>query len=155
MRERMLPGFLDHGTVEKVSMVSHAPPRESERILNWQPAGPNPFYYRDDLVDLPRAMGVWIPISRWPYIYLPRALGVFAGSCLNAACCRGLGSSGRGHHGRLNSTRVEYSMKCWAELFSTVVLATLFGSWVQVIAFDWKMCVVLSHANYWLNGLGK
>jgi len=35
------------------------------------PTGPNPLYHRDDLVDRPRATGVWIPFSRWPYIYLP------------------------------------------------------------------------------------
>ena len=30
-------------------------------VLYWQPTGPNPLYHRDDQVDRPRAMGVWIP----------------------------------------------------------------------------------------------
>ena len=32
-----------------------------ERVIHWQPAGPNPLYHRNDLVDRPRAMGVCIP----------------------------------------------------------------------------------------------
>ena len=30
-----------------------------------------PVYHPDDLVDRPRAMGVWIPFFREPYTYLP------------------------------------------------------------------------------------
>jgi hypothetical protein len=30
----------------------------AERVLHGQPAGPNPLFHRDDLVDQPRAMGV-------------------------------------------------------------------------------------------------
>ena len=35
-----------------------------ERVLYGQPAGPDPLYHRDDEVDRPRAIGVWIPFSR-------------------------------------------------------------------------------------------
>jgi len=33
-------------------------PSVSERVLYWQPTGPNPLFHRDDEVDRPRAMGV-------------------------------------------------------------------------------------------------
>ena len=29
---------------------------QRERVLCWQPTGPNPLYHRDDLVDRPRAI---------------------------------------------------------------------------------------------------
>jgi len=35
-----------------------------ERLIYWRPTGPKPICHRDDLVDRPRAMGVWIPFSR-------------------------------------------------------------------------------------------
>ena len=35
--------------------------RQKERVLGWQTTGPNQLYLRDDLVDRPRTMGVWIP----------------------------------------------------------------------------------------------
>ena len=40
-------------------------------VLYSQPTGPSPLYRRDDLVDRPCAMGVWILYSKKRYIYLP------------------------------------------------------------------------------------
>ena len=47
------PGF--PGSLETVAVAMLVLGRE--RILDWQPTGPNPLYHRDDLVDRPRAMG--------------------------------------------------------------------------------------------------
>jgi len=51
-----------------------------ERVLRCQP-GPNPLHHRDDYVDRPRAMGVRIPFSRQPYIYIPRDPAEAFGVC--------------------------------------------------------------------------
>jgi len=44
------------------SRLAHVP--DKERVLYFQPTGPNPLYHRDDQVDRPRAMAVSIPFSR-------------------------------------------------------------------------------------------
>ena len=51
-------------------MFSQARPPQ-ERLRYRQPTGLNPLYHRDDDVDRPRAMGIWIPFPRLPYVFLP------------------------------------------------------------------------------------
>jgi len=48
------------------------PEPSRDRVLHWQPTGPNLLYHRDDLMDRPRAMGVWIPFQ-----------GSLVSTCLN------------------------------------------------------------------------
>jgi hypothetical protein len=46
-----------------------------ERLLFWQPTGPNPLDHHDDKADRSRAMGVSLPFSKLPHIYLPSGTG--------------------------------------------------------------------------------
>ena len=54
---------------------------QRERVLYWEPTGPNPLYHQGDLGDRPRAMGIWITFSKKPCIYLLVHFAVLADVC--------------------------------------------------------------------------
>ena len=51
---------MNSSAVLKICTCSHVQhlDLERERVFNYQPAGPDPLYHPDDLVDRPRAMRV-------------------------------------------------------------------------------------------------